>query len=82
MTANELKKAFEEENEIISYLKNSNKDLDDIISVLFDFSVIGNLDNTKRWVFKYKDPFYRYSQNHQLIVHFGFHRKLLIFKSR
>jgi hypothetical protein len=76
----ELIAAMEKEPEIVNYLEQSNSDVHDIIKILFDYSVIGNLDNGKRWVFKYKDPFYRYSENKELIVHFGFEKKLLILK--
>ena len=67
---------IEKDNKIFEFLSKNNKTPDDIISVLFDFGVLGNLNEEGTWLFKYKDDDLAYNPNMTQIVHFGFHRKL------
>jgi hypothetical protein len=62
-----------------NWLKDNNREPDEIIETLFDFGVIGNLDG-KRWLFKYKDNDLAWNPSMDLIVHFGLNRKLRLFK--
>lgn len=76
LTLSELRIELGRDPEIAAWMKNHNKTPEFIASTLFDFSVIGNLDHTKRWLFKYKDPDISWSSAMKIILHFGFHRKL------
>lgn len=78
LTFNELRNAFMQDAAISTWMSSHNKRPEDVATVLFDFSVIGNLDHTKRWLFKYKDPDFTWSPLMKIILHYGFHRKLRI----
>ena len=74
----ELRESFLSESEIESFLAEQNIDVDDLVEILFDFGVVGNLSDNKRWIFKYKDHDYRFNPTKKIMVHFGFHKKLLL----
>jgi hypothetical protein len=76
LTTEELLNTLERDKEIAKYVANSNIDLNDIAISLFDFSIIGNLDERDRWLFKYKDHDLVWSSSRRLTVHFGLHKKL------
>lgn len=78
ITTDELKQAFDRDVNIQKWLAKVNHDPDDILRSLFDFGVVGNLDEGGRWLFKYKDDDLGWNENMKLIVHYGFHRKLRI----
>jgi hypothetical protein len=78
ITIAELKEQFEKENTIRKWLANGGFDHEDIMRALFDFGIIGNLDDGGRWLFKYKDDDLAWNANMKVIVHYGFHRKLRI----
>lgn len=64
---------------IKKWFKETGKEPEDIVEILFDFGVVGNLDG-KRWLFKYKDDDLAWNPSMDLIVHFGLNRKLRLFK--
>lgn len=74
----QLKDALCAETEIKAYFDSNKKDVDDILETLFDFGILGNLDDNGRWIFKYKDHDYRWNSSKTIIVHFGFHKKLTL----
>lgn len=76
MNRDKLKNALTAETEIEAYLDANKKDIDDVLEILFDYGILGNLDDNGRWVFKYKDHDYRWNSSKRIIVHFGFHKKL------
>lgn len=80
LTTKELESMLLLDKEILSYLQSSNKTATDIIEILFEFSVIGNLDDDNRWLFKYKDHDLVYSASRRLTVHFGLSKKLRLNK--
>lgn len=80
LTTSELLKALESEKEILTYTESQNINLDDILSILFEFSIIGNLDEKDRWLFKYKDHDISWSPTRRLTIHFGLEKKLRIIK--
>ena len=73
-----LDELLEKNIEIKKWLNSNNKNTNDIIELLFDFGIVGNLDNKGRWLFKYKDEDLSWSEDMDLIIHFGLHRKLRI----
>jgi len=64
---------------ISKWFKDQGKGPEDVVEILFDFGVVGNLDG-KRWLFKYKDDDLAWNPSMDLIVHFGLNRKLRLFK--
>lgn len=62
---------------IQKWLDDYNKESNEIIELLFNFGILGNLDG-KRWLFKYKDEDLAWNESMELIVHFGLHKKLRI----
>jgi hypothetical protein len=75
-TTDKLANVLKSDPQIIKWMDNNNKDVYDIIEELFNYSVVGNLDTTKRWLFKYKDDTLVFDKDKEIIVHFGFKRKL------
>lgn len=65
-----------QDKEISSYIHNNNITVDNILETLFDFSVIGNLDENNRWIFKYKDHDLTWNASRRICVHFGVQKKL------
>lgn len=54
----------------------------DVIKILFNYSVIGCINNEGRWIFKYKDDYFEFMPSYPYYcIHFGFSRKLRIPKS-
>lgn len=74
----EITKEMEKDSTIKSYLVANNKSHSDILETLFDFGLIGNLSNSNRWFFKYKDHNLPFNPDHKMLVHFGFTRKFRI----
>ncbi len=67
---------FKKNHKISSYIDNNKLDYDDLIAILFEFGIFGNLNDKGIWLFKYKDDDLVYNSSLQLIVHFGFSKKL------
>jgi hypothetical protein len=63
---------------IVEYLKSNNKQVVDVLEILFNFGLVGSLSGTKRWFFKYKDHNLPFNEDHRMLVHFGFTRKFRI----
>jgi len=61
---------------IKEWLAENNETPHTIIKTLFDFSVIGHLHRSGRWIFKYKDHDLDWDSEAEVIVHFGFYKKL------
>lgn len=54
----------------------------DVVKILFNYSVIGCINDEGRWIFKYKDDYFEFMPSYPYYcVHFGFCRKLRIPKS-
>lgn len=68
------------ESAISKWIEESNSSSDKIIETLFDFGVVGNLDTSGRWLFKYKDHDLTWNPEMDLIVHWGLHKKLRILR--
>ncbi|WP_034893795.1 P-loop ATPase, Sll1717 family [Gillisia sp. Hel_I_29] len=75
ITFDEIKKELENDSRIVNYLKNNNKNHEDILEILFEFGLIGTLSDSNRWFFKYKDHNLPFNHNQKMIIHFGFTRK-------
>ncbi|MDZ5814582.1 P-loop ATPase, Sll1717 family [Stenotrophomonas maltophilia] len=75
------KAEFEEElkrDRIVSkWIDKSGGHVDDVIEKFFEFSVLGNVNNSV-WLFKYKDHDLAWNPAMSLIVHYGLHKKLRI----
>lgn len=67
-----------ENSQIRNWLDQNKKTPKDILECLFDFGLIGNLNNSNKWFFKYKDHDLPFNHKHKMIVHFGFTRKFRI----
>ena len=63
----------------MKWMSDNHKETNDIIELLFNFGILGNLDGS-RWLFKYKDEDLSWNENMDLIIHFGLHKKLRISK--
>ncbi len=64
---------------IVKWLEANYKTVDDLIEILFDYSIIGNYyPETERWIFKYKDTTLAWDRDANIIVHFGLVKKLRI----
>jgi len=72
----ELEAKMLQDKQIMTYVESHSLSLNNIAEKLFEFSVLGNLDDRKRWLFKYKDHDMPFDENMKLIVHFGFAKKL------
>ncbi|MBL0499010.1 hypothetical protein JD514_18305 [Aeromonas caviae] len=80
---NITKELYEEmllkDKKINSYLEDSGLVPDDLIELLFDFSVLGNTDKVNgRWIFKYKDHDLIWDSEKDLRLHYGFTKKMRI----
>lgn len=73
----ELDIALNKNITIKNWLDSNNKTTDNIIEMLFDFGIIGNLDG-RRWLFKYKDEDLSWNESMDLIIHFGLHKKFKV----
>lgn len=77
-----LIKRFEDNAEISAWCKENNKLPIDIVKILFDYSVIGCINESGRWIFKYKDDYFEFMSSYPYYcVHYGFCRKLRIQKT-
>lgn len=76
----EYKSIALQDKEIAAYIENNKVFVDTILEVLFDFSIIGNLDENNRWLFKYKDHDLTWSPSRRICIHFGLQRKLRLAK--
>lgn len=74
----EISEEMLENSQINNWLEQYKKTPVDILKILFDFGLIGNLNNSKRWFFKYKDHDLPFNHKQKMIVHFGFTRKFRI----
>lgn len=70
------------DKEIVKYINNSNNSVEDLMETLFEFSIIGNLDENNRWLFKYKDHDLTWNSSRRLCIHFGLQKKLRIANKR
>lgn len=76
--ADDILDLFKNEPNIKQWLGANNKNKEEILRLLFDYSVVGNLDTNGRWLFKYKDEDLTFVNTKQIIVHFGFYKKLAL----
>ena len=77
-----LENRFQANNEIKKWCEENGKTTKDIVKILFDYSVIGCINDGGRWIFKYKDDYFEFMQSYPYYcVHLGFCRKLRIPKS-
>lgn len=77
-TVNEIVSEFKKDKAINNYISNSNESYESILEKLFDFGLIGNLNPSGKWFFKYKDANLPFNSDNLLILHFGFSRKFRI----
>ena len=73
---NEIKTEFESIPQVSNYIEQAKKKPEDILNVLYDFGVIGTISPTGKWFFKYKDHDLFFNPKLDMIVHFGFTKKL------
>lgn len=77
-----LVKRFEVNSEVQKWCEENGKSPLDVVRILFDYSVIGCINEEGRWIFKYKDDYFEFMSSYPYYcVHFGFCRKLRIPKS-
>lgn len=75
-----FKGLIESDASIANWLSEPGNSADKIIAKLFEFGIIGNLDSSSRWLFKYKDHDLTWNPEMDLIVHWGLHRKLRLLR--
>jgi hypothetical protein len=78
LITDDLLNVFAKDAEIANYVNSSNKNFEDVVISLFDFGIIGNLDERDRWLFRYKDHDLVWSSSRRLTVHFGLQKKLRV----
>lgn len=77
-----LENAFLCSDEISAWLTEKKKKPSYIIEILFDYSVIGCINEKGRWIFKYKENHFEYMESYPYYcVHYGFCKKLRIVNS-
>ena len=77
-----LLKKFDETPDIQKWCKDRSKTSLDVMKILFDYSVIGCINEYGRWIFKYKDDHFMFMSSYPYYcVHYGFCRKLRIIRS-
>ena len=71
---------FEKNDEIKNWCAENKKSALDVLKVLFNYSVIGCINENGRWIFKYKDEeYFDFMESYPYYcVHYGFCRKLRI----
>lgn len=74
---------FDANNEIREWCIENKKTSLDVLKILFNYSVIGCINEEGRWIFKYKDEdYFDFMESYPYYcVHYGFCRKLRIPKS-
>lgn len=73
---------FDANSEISAWCKENKKTSLDVVKTLFNYSVIGCINEAGRWIFKYKDDSFEFLPSYPYYcVHYGFCRKLRIPKS-
>jgi hypothetical protein len=77
-STSEIAQQMNKDSAIVEYLKSNNKQVVDVLEILFNFGLVGSLSGTKRWFFKYKDHNLPFNEDHRMLVHFGFTRKFRI----
>lgn len=78
----ELINRFKTNGAIMAWCKDNNKMPIDVLKVLFNYSVVGCINDSGRWIFKYKDDYFEFMPSYPYYcVHYGFCRKLRIPKS-
>ena len=77
-----LIKRFKSNEEVMLWCKENSKQPIDVLKILFDYSVVGCINESGRWIFKYKDDYFEFMPSYPYYcVHYGFCRKLRIPKS-
>jgi hypothetical protein len=74
-----LNSNLQKDDHVAAWLKECGRPVSAISEILFRFGVIGNFDNTSGfWRFRHRDNDIEFNPRSPIIVHFGFHRKLLL----
>ena len=69
-------------DEIKKWCQDNCKSAIDVIRILFNYSVIGCINENGRWIFKYKDDYFDFMPSYPYYcIHYGFCRKLRIPRS-
>jgi hypothetical protein len=74
----EVEQELLENSEVKNWLGQNKKSPIDVLTILFDFGLIGNMNEKKRFVFKYKDHDLPFNSKQKIILHYGFMRKFRI----
>lgn len=72
--------ALQNDGAVNKWITEGGGSIECLLEKLFDFGVIGNLDERRRWLFKYKDDDLAWNPNMDIIVHFGLNKKLRLLK--
>lgn len=76
-----LRKRFDANEQIQNWCREAKKTSMDVLKILFEYSVIGCVNENGRWIFKYKDDDMEYMESYPYYcVHYGFSRKLRVKK--
>uniref|UniRef100_B8DL01 Uncharacterized protein n=1 Tax=Nitratidesulfovibrio vulgaris (strain DSM 19637 / Miyazaki F) TaxID=883 RepID=B8DL01_NITV9 len=67
-----------EEDSVARYCKNNSVSEGEIVQLLFDFSVLGTIEPSGRWMFKYKDLNLPFNKRANLTLHYGLVKKLRV----
>ena len=77
-----LLEKFNSNTEIKNWCLEHKKNALDVLKILFNYSVVGCINEEGRWIFKYKDEDFDFMESYPYYcVHYGFCRKLRIPKS-
>ena len=74
-----LLERFDANEEVKVWCKQNHKNAIDVLKILFNYSVVGCINDSGRWIFKYKDDYFEFMPSYlYYCVHYGFCRKLRI----
>lgn len=77
-----LLERFDANEDVKAWCKQNNKKSIDVLKILFNYSVVGCINDSGRWIFKYKDDYFEFMPSYPYYcVHYGFCRKLRIPRS-
>jgi len=75
-TTAEISEELSRDAAVKKWVESNSSSYDSVIEHLYDFGVIGNIEDNNRWLFKYKDEDLSWNPKMDLVVHFGLNKKL------
>ena len=78
----DIQKALKENSSVERFCALKQTTEEEIIKMMFEFSILGTIDKDGTWIFKYKDANLPFNKNAIMILHYGLIKKMRVrFKS-